>query len=140
MEKAGRRGRRPLLFHKAGRRGRRPLHFHKNVRIFAFYRKNPFLNLQFDIFVLRCRRTNLRHDLVFKPEVVRYHCDKLRIRGFSAGILYRIAEKSVEYVKVAPVPGDFYGVADRAFNAGRRRGVLLCDRRIKHLRDRIYRV
>ena len=38
--------------------------------------------------------------------------DEFGIRGFSLGIADRIAEKSLQSVQIASVPGDFDGVAD----------------------------
>ena len=46
--------------------------------------------------------------------------DEFGIRGFSLGIADSIAEKSLQRVQVASVPGNFDGMADGAFHtAGR---------------------
>ena len=42
--------------------------------------------------------------------------DKLTIRGFSLGIGYGVAEKSLECIQVTAVPGYFDGVADGSFH------------------------
>ena len=62
---------------------------------------------------------NLRR-LQLKLQFVSDQGDKFRIRGFSLGIADRIAEKSLECVQIASVPGHFDGVANGAFDtAGR---------------------
>ena len=46
-------------------------------------------------------------------------CDKrnkLRIRGFSLGIADSIAEKALQSVQIATIPGHFNGVADCPFH------------------------
>ena len=50
--------------------------------------------------------------LQLKLQFVSDQRDKLGIRGFSLGIADRIAEKSLQSVKIASVPGHFDGVSD----------------------------
>ena len=47
-----------------------------------------------------------------KLQFISNKCNKFRIRGFSLGIADGIAEKSLQSVQVASVPGYFDGVAD----------------------------
>ena len=63
--------------------------------------------------------------------------DEFRIRGFSLGIAYGIAEKSLQRIQVASVPGNLNGMADGALHAGRRGLESLCHLGIKYLGDGI---
>ena len=54
---------------------------------------------------------NLRR-LKLKLQFVSDKGDEFGIRGFSFGIADSIAEKSLECIQVASVPGDFDGMAD----------------------------
>ena len=45
-------------------------------------------------------------------QLVRDQGDELRIGGLALGVGNRVAEEAVQGVQVAPVPGDFNGVAD----------------------------
>ena len=47
-----------------------------------------------------------------KCEIVRDHCDALRIGRLSLDIAHRVAEDALERLDVSPVPGDLDGVAD----------------------------
>ena len=64
-------------------------------------------------------------------------CDEFGIRGFSLGVADSIAEKSLQCVQVASVPGHFDGVPDCSFHSGR--GGLECFRHlgVQHLGDGI---
>ena len=58
--------------------------------------------------------------LELKLELVRNQGDELRIGGLALGVGYRIAEESLQSVQIAPIPGDFNGVADGTLHpAGR---------------------
>ena len=57
--------------------------------------------------------------LQLKLELIRNKRNKFRIRGFSLGIADGIAEKSLQRVQIASVPGYFDGVADGSFHPGR---------------------
>ena len=60
---------------------------------------------------------NLRR-LQLKLQFVSDQGNKFRIRGFSLGIADGIAEKSLQSIQVASVPGHFDGVADGALHSG----------------------
>lgn len=53
-------------------------------------------------------------------QLVRNQGDELRIGGLALGVGYRIAEEALEGVQIAPIPGDFNGVADGPLHSGRR--------------------
>ena len=44
--------------------------------------------------------------------------DEFRIRGFSLGIADGVAEEPLQGVQIAPIPGDFNGMADGPFHSG----------------------
>ena len=52
-------------------------------------------------------------------ELVSDKRNKLRIRGFSFGVADGVAEKSLQSVQIAPIPGNFDGMADGALHSGR---------------------
>ena len=57
--------------------------------------------------------------LQLKLQFISNKGDKFRIRGFSFGIADGIAEKSLEGIQIASVPGDFDGMADGPLYSGR---------------------
>ena len=63
--------------------------------------------------------------------------DELTVRGFSLGIADGIAEKSLQSVQIASVPGHFDGVTDGAFYSAGRGLEGLCHLRVEHLGDGI---
>ena len=63
--------------------------------------------------------------------------DELTIRGFSLGIADGIAEKSLQSIQIASIPGDFNGVADGTLHSGRRGLEGLSHLRIEYLCDGI---
>ena len=70
---------------------------------------------------------NLRR-LQLQLELVSNQGNEFGIRGFSLGIADCIAEKSLQSVQIAPVPGYFDGVADSPLHSGR--GGLECFRHL----------
>jgi len=61
--------------------------------------------------------TEYRHgvfliQLIFQPQIIRNHGDKLTIRGLTAIILNRISKIGIERIHVPSVPRDLDGVAD----------------------------
>ena len=63
--------------------------------------------------------------------------NKFRIRGFSLGIADGIAEKSLQSIQIASVPGDFDGVADGSFHSAGGGLEGLRHLRVQHLGDGI---
>ena len=61
--------------------------------------------------------------------------DEFGIRGFSLGIADGIAEKSLQRIQIASVPGHFDGVADGPFHTGRGSLEGFCHLRIEDFRD-----
>ena len=57
--------------------------------------------------------------LQLKLELVSDKGDEFGIRGFSLGIADGIAEKSLQSVQIASVPGNFDGMADGTLHSGR---------------------
>ena len=66
--------------------------------------------------------------LQLKLQFVRDKGDEFGIRGFSLGIADGIAEKSLECIQIAPVPGNFDGMPDGPLHSGR--GGLECFRHL----------
>ena len=81
-------------------------------------------------------KARLRH--IRKTQIVRNHSNKLAVRRLAAAGLDRVAEIGIQGVNVASVPSNLDRVTDRALNTGRGSLVVLRNRRIKHLRHRIY--
>ena len=50
--------------------------------------------------------------LIFQPQIIRNHGNKLAIRGLSAVVLNGIAKIGIERIHVAAIPSDLDGVAD----------------------------
>ena len=73
--------------------------------------------------------------LELKLELVRNQGDELTVGRFAFGIGNRIAEEPLEGIQVAPVPGDFNGVADGPLHSGRRGTEGFCDLRVQYLGD-----
>ena len=57
--------------------------------------------------------------LQLKLQFVSDQRNKLRVRGFSLGIADGIAEKSLQSIQIAPIPGHFDGMADGPLHAAR---------------------
>ena len=76
-------------------------------------------------------------DLVFEAEIVGDHGDEFGVCGLAAALLNGIAEVGVEGVHVAAVPRDLDGMANGALHAGGGGLVLLCDRGVEDLGDRV---
>ena len=79
---------------------------------------------------------NLRR-LQLKLQFVSDKGDEFGIRGFSLGIADGIAEKSLQRIQIASVPGYFDGMADGSFHSAGRGLECLCHLRIQHLGDGI---
>ena len=73
--------------------------------------------------------------LQLKLELVCNKRNKFGIRGFSFGIADGIAEKSLQGIQVAPIPGHFDGVADGSFYSGRRGLECFCYLGVQYLGD-----
>ena len=73
----------------------------------------------------------------YRQKFVSDQGDKFWVRGFSLGIADRIAEKSLERIQIASVPGDFDGMADGTLHTAG--GGLECFRHlgVEHLGDGI---
>ena len=80
---------------------------------------------------------NLRR-LQLKLQFICNKGDKLGICGFSLGIADSIAEKSLQSIQVAPIPGYFDGVADGTFDARRRGAECLGNLGVQYLGDGIH--
>ena len=50
--------------------------------------------------------------LELELELVRNQGDEFGIRGLALGVAHGVAEESLQGVQIAPIPGDFNGVAD----------------------------
>ena len=61
--------------------------------------------------------------------------DEFRIGGFSLGVADGIAEKSLQSIQVASVPGDFNGMADGSFNSAGRGLECFCHLGVQYLGD-----
>ena len=61
--------------------------------------------------------------------------DEFRIRGFSLGIGNRIPKEPLKGVQIAPIPGDFNGVADGPLHTAGGGLEGLCHLGIEHLGD-----
>ena len=70
-----------------------------------------------------------------KLKLIRDKRDKFGIRGFSLGIADGIAEKSLQSIQVASVPGYFDGVADSPLHAAGRGLEGLRHLGVEHLGD-----
>ena len=80
---------------------------------------------------------NLRR-LQLKLQFVSDQGDEFGIRGFSLGIADGIAEKSLQSVQIASVPGYFDGMADGALHSGRGGLEGLCHLGVQYLGDGIH--
>ena len=86
--------------------------------------------------MVRSEIGNLRR-LQLKLQFISDQGDKFRIRGFSLGIADGIAEKSLQSIQVASVPGHFDGMADSPFHSGRGSLEGLCHLGVQDLGDGI---
>ena len=76
----------------------------------------------------------LPHPLAFiQPHLVSYHCDELRVGGFSAQVMDGIAEVAIEGIHISPVPRNLDGVADGALHTAGGSAVLFGDFRVQTL-------
>ena len=50
--------------------------------------------------------------LQLKLQFISDKCNEFRIRGFSLGVADGIAEKSLQSIQIAPIPGNLDGVSD----------------------------
>ena len=75
--------------------------------------------------------------LQLKLELVCDKGDELTVRGFSLGIADGIAEKSLERIQIAPIPGDLDGVPDGPLHSGRGGLECFCHLGIQYLGDGI---
>ena len=73
--------------------------------------------------------------LKLKLELVRNQGDELRIGGLSFGVGYRVAEEPLQGVQVAPVPGDFDGVANGTLHPAGGGAEVFGHLRVEHLGD-----
>ena len=76
--------------------------------------------------------------LILQPQIISNHCDKFRISGLSPTVLDGVAEVGIKGIHVSSIPRDFNCVANCTLNTACGGLVLFCNRRIKHLCDRIY--
>ena len=85
------------------------------------------------------RFSEIRHlrRLQLKLQFVCDKRNKFRIRGFSLGIADGIAEKSLQSVQIASVPGDFDSVADGPFHPAGGGLEGLCHLGVEYLGDGI---
>lgn len=51
-------------------------------------------------------------------QLVRNEGDELRIGGLALGVTHCVTEEALQGVQIAPIPGDFDGVADGPFHSG----------------------
>ena len=77
---------------------------------------------------------NLRR-LQLKLQFVSNQRNKFGIRGFSLGIADSVAEKSLEGIQIATIPGHFDGMADGSFHSGRGGLEGLCNLGVQDLRN-----
>ena len=84
-----------------------------------------------------CVSLEIRHfaGLQLKLQFVSDKGDEFGIRGFSLGIADRIAEKSLQSVQVASVPGDFDGMPDGALHPAGCGLEGFCHLGVQHLGD-----
>ena len=68
-------------------------------------------------------------------QLVRNQGDELRIGGLALGVGYCIAKEFLQGVQVAPIPGDFNGVADGPFHSAGRGAEVLSHLGVEHLGD-----
>ena len=80
--------------------------------------------------------SNLRR-LQLKLQFVSDKGDEFGFRGFSLGIADGIAEKSLQSVQIASVPGDFDGMPDGPLHSGRGGLECLGHLRVQYLGDGI---
>ena len=66
-------------------------------------------------------QSELGHVLSFELELqlVRDEGDEFRVGGLALGIADGVAEEALQGVQIAPVPGDFNGVANGPLHSGR---------------------
>ena len=78
--------------------------------------------------------------LQLKLELVSDQGNKLRIRRFSLGIADGIAEKTLQRIQIAPIPGHFDGMPDGTLHSGRRGLEGLCHLGVEDFGDgKIYK-
>ena len=75
--------------------------------------------------------------LIFKPEIISYHCDKFRIRGLSSVILNGISKIRIERIHVASVPSYLDGVAYCTLDTACGGLVFLRNGRVEDFRDAV---
>ena len=75
--------------------------------------------------------------LQLQLELVCNQGDEFRVRGFSLGIADGIAEKSLQSIQVASVPGDFDGMADGTLHPAGGGLECLCHLGVQYLGDGI---
>ena len=75
--------------------------------------------------------------LIFQPQVVSYHGNKLTIGGLSAVVLYCVAKVAVQGIHVPSVPRHLNGVTDGTLHTAGRGGVFLCHRRVEDFGHRV---
>ena len=88
---------------------------HSKIRRCCFVSIGVFLFVRFNV-ALQSEIGNLRR-LQLKLQFVSDKGDELTVRGFSLGIADGIAEKSLQSIQVASVPGYFDGVSDGTLHA-----------------------
>ena len=72
-----------------------------------------------------------------KLQLIRDKSDKFGIGRFSLGVADGIAKESLQGVQIAPVPGDFDGVADGPLHSGRGGLEGFCHLGVQYLGDGI---
>ena len=82
-------------------------------------------------------QSELGHVLSLELELqfVRNQGDEFRIGGLAFGVGNRIAEEPLEGIQVAPVPGNFNGVADGPLHPGWGGAEVFGHLGVEHLRD-----
>ena len=73
--------------------------------------------------------------LELKLQFVRDEGDELRIGGLALGIGHGVAEEPLERIQIAPVPGDFDGVADGPLHPAGGGAEVLGHLGVEHLGD-----
>ena len=75
--------------------------------------------------------------LIFQPQIICDHRDKLRVCRLTAIVLNGVPKIRIQYVHIPAVPRYLYRVPDSTFNSARRGLILLRDRRIQNFSHRI---
>jgi len=75
--------------------------------------------------------------LVFKPQIISYHGDKLTISRFSSVILNGIPKIRIQRIHVASVPRDLNSMTNGTLDAACGGLIFLRNRRVENFRDRI---